>query len=399
MSDPVFNRTRILFVDDEPMVLQALQRVLHPMRHTWNMSFVDSGEKGLAMLDAEPFDVVVSDMMMPRMNGAQFLAEVQSRHSRAVRLALSGHVSEDLVGQCIGIAHQFLAKPCDPETLRTVIHLASPPKRGGCTDGLQRTVASLRDFPTLSRTYRELTNLLRSPNVGIEQVAGVISKDVGMTASILRLTNSAFFGLPRHIASIDEALSFLGVETVKHLVLCLDVFGKYSGRNTGRLNMATLWAHSVSVAGAAKRIAREFGCPRKQVDESFVAGLLHDTGKLLLAYHDPFGYDRLMAKRESAGIPIWQREVDHFGASHAEVGGYLLGMWGLPTGVVAAVSLHHTPGDASDRQTGSLAAVHIADAIAKENAAVSQQLYDGAYLRELGCERTLHDWEGICADN
>ena len=398
MSDPVPNRTRILFVDDEPMVLQALQRVLHPMRHTWQMSFVDSGEKGLALLEAEPFDVVVSDMMMPRMNGAQFLAEVQNRHSRAVRLVLSGHVSEELTGQCIGIAHQFIAKPCDPETLRMVIHLASPPSRAGCTDGLQKTVAGLRDFPTLSSTYRELTTLLRTPNVEIEDVAAVIARDVGMTASILRLTNSAFFGLPRHISSVDEALSFLGVETVKHLVLCLDVFGKYKGRNTGRLDLQALWEHSIGVGGASKRIASEIGCSKKVADESFVAGLLHDAGKLLLAFHDPFAYDRILARSEPA-VPLWKREHEHFGASHAEVGGYLLGMWGLPPGVIAAVSLHHLPGSIPDRQVGSLAAVHIADAIAKENKAFRQHLFDGTYVRELGFEKTLPEWEAVCSDN
>ena len=105
-------KTRILFVDDEPLVLQGLQRMLRPMRNEWEMAFVESGRRALEEMATLPFQVVVSDMRMPGMNGAQFLSHVQELYPRTVRLILSGHADKDLIMKCVGTAHQFLAKPC-----------------------------------------------------------------------------------------------------------------------------------------------------------------------------------------------------------------------------------------------------------------------------------------------
>ncbi len=115
---------RILFVDDEPLVLQGLQRMLRTMRNEWDMAFAEGGEAGLALLAEAPFDVVVSDMRMPGMNGAQFLREVMRLYPTTVRLVLSGHADKDLVSQCVGVAHQYLNKPCDADTLKSTIQNA-----------------------------------------------------------------------------------------------------------------------------------------------------------------------------------------------------------------------------------------------------------------------------------
>ena len=117
-------KKRILFVDDEPMILQGLQRMLRPLRDEWDMVFVDGGEKALAAMAESTFDVVVTDMRMPVMNGAQLLTEIRKRHPSTVRLILSGHADKDLVSQCLGVAHQYISKPCDPEQLKTTIRSA-----------------------------------------------------------------------------------------------------------------------------------------------------------------------------------------------------------------------------------------------------------------------------------
>lgn len=111
-------KIKILFVDDEPMVLQGLQRVLRPLRNEWETAFANSGQEALEKLSQEPFDVIVTDMRMPGMDGGQLLTRVKERYPHMVRIILSGQADKTMVMKSVKPAHQYLAKPCDDATLR-----------------------------------------------------------------------------------------------------------------------------------------------------------------------------------------------------------------------------------------------------------------------------------------
>jgi HD-like signal output (HDOD) protein len=392
-------KTRILFVDDESMVLQGLERSLRQMRNEWDMQFVDSGQKALDAMALAPFDVVVSDMRMPGMNGAQLLNAVMEKYPKTVRLILSGHTDHDLILKSVGSTHQFLSKPCDPEELKSTILRAS--KLGVSLDNekLKQLVSRIDRLPSLPTLFTEVVKVLEAPDASIAQVSKVVQKDMSMTAQMLKLVNSAFFGLRRQVSNITDAINFLGLDTIKSLVLSIQTFQQFEKNTITAIAPAALWAHSLRVAEFARMIARLENAPRKMVDECFSAGLLHDTGKLLLAMHFPEPFKEAARVAEDKKITMWKAEREVFGTTHAEVGGLLLGLWGLPVPIVEAVTFHHEPARCPSMVFSPLAVVHAADALEHEQTpgGVDAQL-DRDFLRDLDLTGKVALWRETFLD-
>jgi response regulator RpfG family c-di-GMP phosphodiesterase len=275
---------RILFVDDEPLVLQGLQRMLRGMRNEWDMDFVENAMQALERMAQASFDVVVSDMRMPGMNGAELLAEVMTRHPQTVRIILSGHADKDLILQCVGSTHQYLSKPCEPEALKAVVRRAAALDVLLQNERLKQLIGQIDRLPSVPSLYTAIINALKNPETSVDDVGALVASDVGMTAKILKLVNSAFFGLSRQLSNPAEAVSHLGLDTIKSLVLAIGAFGQFPSPRHGRvaLEMDRLWTHSIEVSGYAKVIAACEGASRAGLDDTFVAGLLHDIGKLVL---------------------------------------------------------------------------------------------------------------------
>jgi len=386
----------VLFVDDDPMVLQGLQRTLRPMRSEWSMSFADSGAKALELMDRAPFDVVVSDMRMPHMDGADLLNEVMRRHPGTVRLVLSGHSDRSLIMKSVGAAHQYLAKPCDPETLKNVIRRTTGLNQALANQKLQRLVAKLDRLPSIPTLYTRITEALQRPDVDLQEVGGLISQDLGMTAEILKVVNSAFFGLASQICTPFEAVQLLGVETVKTLVLVVHICSEYRHVRIGGVNVDALWNHSYRAASLAREIVLAEKLNSKLADEAFAAAILHDIGKLVLATNLPQPCELVMEKRRVRRITLCEAEQEVLGSNHAEVGGYLLGLWGLPPRLVDAVTLHHDPSVSQDTAFTPLTAVHVADWLVhheqEDLAQPGPGELDTAYLESLGLLHHVDTW-------
>ena len=194
------------------------------MRNEWEMEFVDNAADALARMERGGVDVVVSDMRMPGMNGAQLMTEVMKRHPQTVRIILSGHADQDLIMKCVGSTHQYLAKPCDPDALKATVGRASAMDAAMQNKTLQKLTSQMDRLPSLPSLYIEVVEKLQTPEVTLEDVAVIIAKDIGMTAKILKLVNSAFFGLRRQISGPEEAVAYLGLDTIKALVLSINAF-------------------------------------------------------------------------------------------------------------------------------------------------------------------------------
>lgn len=391
-------KKQVLFVDDEEMVLQGLQRSMRAMRNDWDMTFVDSGAKALAFLEKTPVDVVVSDMRMPGMNGAQLLGEVMQRFPKTVRLILSGHADQELILQCVGSTHQFLSKPCDPEALRATIHRAMDLESAVKNVRLQQLVARMDHLPSVPSLYSEIVDKMNDPEAALEDVGVIIAKDPGMTAKILKLVNSAFFGLRREVSSPTDAAGFLGLDTIKSLVLSLHAFSQYDSIKTEGFSLAALWNHSLATAAAAKRIAQLEKADLKTTDQAFAAGLLHDTGKTVLAFNFPSNYGKTIAIAQAQGLDLLVAEQEAFGANHADVGGYLLGLWGLPVPVVDAIALHHQPKQSADAGFTPLTAVHAANALVKRGGG-TLPAWDLDYLGRLSLGDHATVWQKELCDS
>ncbi|GIX49667.1 MAG: signal transduction protein [Candidatus Tectimicrobiota bacterium] len=395
-SEPV--KKRVLFVDDEPNVLQALRRMLHTMRQEWEMAFASSGEEALRLLAEQPFDVIVSDMRMPGMDGVQLLTRVMEQYPGIVRIVLSGHSDRDMILRSVKPAHQYLAKPCDAERLKATVARACALRELLADQALQRLVSGVKTLPSLPTLYTEVIAAIQAPDSSLEEVGQIIEQDMAMSAKILQLVNSAFFGLRRHVASPTQAVCLLGLNTVQALVLSVQIFAHFDQAVLRRLALDTLWQHSLATSVCAKQIAADLASDRTTVDHAFMAGLLHDVGQLLLAANVPEAYGRALALAHEASLPLWEAEQAVFGATHAEVGAYLLGLWGLPDAIVEAVAYHHRPAACLHQAFSPLAAVHVADALVREAEAGGGEDtgLNPQYVAALGLAERLAEWRVQC---
>jgi putative nucleotidyltransferase with HDIG domain len=323
---------RIVFVDDDANVLRAMQRSFHGMRSTWDMEFVAGGAAALESLNRCPADAVISDMRMPGMDGWQLLTEVMNRHPRAVRILLSGQSDGASVMLAVGAAHQYLDKPCDSGAIKQAIARTQGTRRLLSDEHLIALVGRVGMLPPAPQVFQQLLRCLQSENYSLTEVARIIDGDVSMTANILKLVNSPFFGSRQPIITIERAVAYLGTDTIGSLVLGQGAFNPESTGRVASLDHARLWRHGLQVAVAARTIAMHDNLPRAQVEEAFLAALLHDIGKLVLPAPSP-------------RVPQGSNPTGHGPGgnadNHAEVGAYLLSLWAFPTAVVEAVAYHH----------------------------------------------------------
>jgi HD-like signal output (HDOD) protein/ActR/RegA family two-component response regulator len=386
----------ILFVDDEPMVLQGLQRMLRPHRGLWDMSFAAGGAEALAMLETKPFDAVVTDMRMPGMDGARLLELVRERYPATIRMVLSGYFESETAMRAVPVAHQFLAKPCDPEKLREAIERCCGFANLLPDVALRRVVGALGKLPALPRNSVRLVAALQNPDVPLDEIGGIVERDVGITAKILQLVNSAFFCLPNRVTSVRMAVSYLGLDTLKQLVLSVEIFRSLQpSQPIAGFSLEDLQKHSHRAA----RIASLLPASQTVLTTGVVAAVLHDAGKLVLAARLPHEFQLALQSSQAQQRPLHVVEEEQLGTTHAEIGAYLLGLWGLPDSIVDAVCRHHRPlAPEGARGLDALAITHIADGLACEVArdpaedAPAGGVLDLAYLAHLGLDAALPAW-------
>jgi HD-like signal output (HDOD) protein/ActR/RegA family two-component response regulator len=354
---------RILFVDDEANVLSGLKRMLRPMRGEWEMDFFEEPEKALAHLETQPADIVVSDMRMPHMDGARFLSIVKEKWPETVRIILSGYSDPELALRSVSSAHQFLSKPCDVEillgTLRRSCSLSNLLK----SRRLKGIISGMESLPSLPSLYMEIVQLLSSEEPSMKRIGEVVGQDLGMSAKILQLVNSAFFALPRHISDLTDAVFLLGVDTIKALVLAIRVFSQFDQKQLNRLKIEYIWPHSLAVGRLARLISLDAGASKYSADQALLAGNMHDLGKIVLAVNQPEKYKLFTGMGETDTVACLKLEKEMFDASHPEIGAYLLGLWGLPDPIIEAVAHHHQLGGTTTRSFSPLVAVHVANAL------------------------------------
>jgi HD-like signal output (HDOD) protein len=390
---------QLLFVDDEPKLLDGLKRSLRPMRHEWNMTFVTSGAEALKALEQAPFDVVVSDMRMPGIDGAQLLNEVQQLYPQIVRIALSGHSDQELIYQSIDATHQYLSKPCESELLKTAV-VRSCALRDLITNDLLRTlVTGMKLLPSQPTLYAAVRKEVEAKTSSLKAIGAIISKDIAMTAKILQLINSAYFGLHGAVSTAEQAVNLLGLSTIQTLVLSVHVFSKFSEANRSGFSIGRLCGDGFETGSIARAIAKAEQAPAMVIEQGYTAGLLHDVGILALGVNVLDRYQEVLKISHDQHIEVWEAEHQEFGTTHGEIGAYLLGLWGLSDPIVEAVAFHHHPADCVGTTFSPLTAVHVANVLQQE---LSQQTtgdipsqIDLIYLDALHLTDRLPHWREV----
>ena len=199
----------------------------------------------------------------------------------------------------------------------------------------------LRTIPSLPESHRRVVEALQDPQFELDNVARIVAQDVGLTAQLLKVVNSAALGLAHPIHSIPDAIALVGAIRLQSLVMSAWAFSFADEKMCPGFSPAAEWQHALAVAQAAEQLARERRAKPAIIESAFVAGILHDVGKLMLAANSPEAYADILGLARKQPKPLWQTENEVLGYSHAEVGGCLLGLWGLDLTIVDAVSRHH----------------------------------------------------------
>jgi HD-like signal output (HDOD) protein len=394
-------KRRLLFVDDDPNLLMGLKRGLHSMRDEWEMEFAQTGESALEMLSRQSFDVAVSDMRMPGMTGLELLNTIQERYPQTIRILLSGQSDRQSILDSVARAHQYLSKPCDIQQLKELISQTMALSDLLENAAIKSFISRLNSIPSLPSLYLEVTEALRATDPSPARIGDIIARDMGMTAKILQVANSAIYGIRVDVTQPEQAVLLLGLDSVQSLVLSLSIFSAFGPALQTVFSPDALWDHS-SVSGAFCRIiARAERIEPAKAGGYLSAGLLHDIGKLVIASADPERYRAIVGQVAASGKPTTEIEQDLLGCSHAEIGAYLLGLWGLPVPIVEAVAWHHRPSESSVTQFSPLAAVHVASALlarSKSGSSDDTSVIDTEFLQRIGRLERLEDWTERCEE-
>jgi HD-like signal output (HDOD) protein/CheY-like chemotaxis protein len=390
---------RILFVDDERQVLDGLRSMLHTQRRVWDMTFACGGELALKELATGSFDVIVSDMRMPVVDGAKLLDMVMRDHPHTIRIVLTGQTEREVSRRLVHVAHQFLAKPCSSQDLRQVIERALNLQALLEEEGLRQAVGEIDQLPSKPSTYSRLVEILAKPTSSVSDAAAVLERDVATSAKALQLVNSAFFGLPRRVTSVAEAVSYLGLELIKAVVLAAEAQGsagaipRYEGFSLEHLNDRAMFGG---------RLARSMFTDAVKMQDCVAASFLQDVGLLVLSSKMRDRFQRVLNTAREQGQGLHAAELQELGVTHAEIGAYLLGIWGLPYPVVEAVAFHHSPDGSKTETFDVVSAVHVASALAEElgppappGVIGSGAVLDEEHLRRVGVLDKLPAWRAL----
>lgn len=381
-------KLQVLFVDDEPSILRGLRSIFHRERN-WNMAFAGSAAEALRMMSTGPFDVLVTDMRMPEMDGAQLLEVVQQQWPQTARLVLSGQSDPDALMRVFPTMHGFLAKPCSSTVLRSAITRCTSVAAVTDNPALRTIINRVQKLPSPSVQYLQLKQLANDRRTKLADITAVVETDPALALKVLQIASSAAFGCETVFTSIPRAVHYLGLELIQAIALSTSLCSPFEGLQLP-ISIASLQQHAIRTA----TLSRAFIQDAARAELAFATGLLHDVGRIVLQLGRPSEYGQMCDEIQITGESLVAAERRVFGADHAMVGGCLMRLWGLSAQLIEAVEVHHTPAAASAAVADVVAVVHVAETLS-DNSDSTEIDVELLHSRSLGHE--LSRWRDIAA--
>lgn len=388
------NQIKILTLCTRKDIVVKIENELNKHQLNFIIEEVFKKEDINTVLEQKVFDIVVVDMAIKEADYLSILRELKENYPQMARILIAEEWSKELVVLTNDLVHLILEKRNLTEMLVETIIKANQMRILLKNDGLSQLINSFDELPIMQNVYIELLHLLQSPNVSLKRVGDLIATEFSLTAKILQVSNMSVFAHLGRITTPNQAVIFLGVNVIRAIILYLEVFNFESKNSRHYRFIKQLESHCLKTAEIAKKTAKLMNITSEVQDNSFTAGLLHDIGKLIIITKTDKWNDILEYAHKN-NCPIWQAEIHYLGTSHAEIGAYLLSLWGFPSTVVNAVAYHHLPDNSEISFVSPLTFVHIAESFCKgselfdETSALSN--LNDLYLTKLGIKDTMPD--------
>jgi putative nucleotidyltransferase with HDIG domain len=359
---------RVLFIDSNEAILQAYKEQFQYKGEDWQTFFATDATTSMEILTYSAIDIVIADLRMPMVETEPLFLLIQKGWPKVVRVIVSptSATSKDI--DLISLSHRFITKPSNLEELETIIDSIYYLQRIVLSDETRKVASEIDSIPALPEIFKQLTEEINSSDPSMKRVGEIIARDVGLSADILKMINSPYFGLKNQVSSPEHATKLLGLEVVKGVALSASLMHSFALTGINMDRVESVVEHSLVTANITKLILESEKVSSVLVDMAFSAAILHDVGYLMFASSNVISekYQGAIEISEANYRPLWEVEREILGTTHGEVGAYLLGLWGFPDAIVEAVAFHHTPGKSAGDSSMILCALHLADIFTDE---------------------------------
>ncbi|WFP51768.1 response regulator [Methylomonas sp. EFPC3] len=394
-------KKHILFVDDNENVISGIQRQLRPYREQWSVYFATCGKQALEIMQHQPIDLIVSDMMMPEMRGDVLLKRVADIYPATVRMVLSGYADEETLSRGLEVAHQYLTKPCSAEVLREAITQVFKTQDYVNNPRIAAEVGEASHLPSLPKIYHDLNAAIADERVTNLQIAEIFAKDMVLSAKLLHLVNSPYFGLQRTVSNLTDAINLIGLKKLNSLVLSVHIKTAFpvSDPEMERY-MEYLWQDASRVAELARLISLSEQQTGDKPDQAYVGGLLHNMGLLIFMSRGGDKFKMLREQTTRSNTPVAALETEIFGFTRSAAAAYVLSLWKIPALIVESILWQNAPSESEYQTVNELTAVHVAACLANpterpgKDRLFEMQL-DQSYLQRIGRLHRLADWQTL----
>lgn len=359
---------KILLVDDDQNVLQSFKRALRPMHSEWKVVLSDNGKSAFELIQSEgAFDLIISDLRMNGLNGIDLLKKVKGASPDTIRFSLTGSTESSILIEAASVSHRLISKPCEGEMIVALIRNSLLLREKLQNPEVRKQLYKLGVIPSLPKFYQEFCTEIQSPDASVAKIGRIVEKDIGMTAKVLQLVNSAFFGFRKKVTNPVHAAILIGIHGMRDIVLVSGFFNAFGENDFPKtLDIESVWQHSLITANRAKKIADDEGLLQDDIDTCYTAGLLHDLGIIALAATNRVEYEKVLDLAKNENLPLHQAEKRILGVDHATVGGFVLDLWGLPHAISEIVTFHCSPPCDPFLKITPLSIVHAADMLARQ---------------------------------
>lgn len=360
----------------------------------------DSIEKAKSIIDSQSIDLVVSSIELPDGTGTDLHKYIYKNHNSIIRFLCSENSNKDIVYQSAGYIHQFMNMACKPKQFMKIINNAFGLRDVLANNDLHKRISGITNLPSPPEIYNQLVTEIQRDDPSIRNIANLIKKDVSITAKVLHMVNSAYFGLSTHVENPLHAVNLLGIDTIQSMVLSAGVFNLFKDPEIPGYSLDSIYTNSLVVGTSSRHLANAFGLMTKQTEDALMAGMLHDIGKLVMLSYFPEEFKKSIKLSTEESIPLFEAEKQILGVSDAEIGAHLLSLWGLPNSILEAIAHRYTPAKAPSPITNVLTAVHLGYAlnhdiqhnIRKE----TQSAVDMDYLEKLNLSNSVESLKNFC---